>query len=81
MPHFILKVRKKNGSKNHPNSLYQTVCGLQRHIQRTRPKASFFHPTFTNIQRTLDAEMKRLRTTGLGMQVKQSDPISIEERL
>ena len=79
MPRFILEVRKRNGQEYPPNSLYQMICGLQWHVQRTRPSISFFTPVFANIERTLDAEMKRLRLTGLGVQVKKAEPISVDE--
>ena len=34
LPRFILEVRKKNTDEYPPNSLYQMVCGIQRHLQK-----------------------------------------------
>ena len=34
-------------------------------------------PQFSRFQRTLDAEMKRLRSTGLGVKKRKAEPISV----
>jgi hypothetical protein len=53
---------------------------LQRFIRETRPDVNLFKdPAFAGFQRTLDGELKRLRSLGLGVKKKQAEPISIEE--
>ena len=79
MPRFVFEARTRNCQEYPPNSLYQMICGLQWHVQRTWLSISFFTPVFANIERTLDAEMKRLRSTGLGVEVKKAEPISVDE--
>ncbi len=79
LPRFILEVCKVNGDEYPPNTLYQMICGIQRHLQKNRPCISLFGPTFADVNRTLDAEMKRLRATGLGVNIKKAEPITAEE--
>ena len=79
VPRFILEVRKKNGDEYPRNSLYQMVCGLQREVQKKRPNINFFSPLFSDLSQTLDSEMKRLKSLGLGMTAKKAEPITLEE--
>ena len=79
VPRFILEVRKKNGDEYPPNTLYQMVCGLQREVQKKRPNINFFSPLFSDLSQTLDSEMKRLKSLGLGMTAKKAEPITLEE--
>ena len=47
---------------------------------RLHQKWIFFKdPAFSELQKTLDSEMKRLRSRGLGCNPKKADPISVEE--
>jgi hypothetical protein len=53
---------------------------LQRFIRETRPEVNLFKdPAFAGFQRTLDGDLKRLRSLGLGVKKKQAKPISFEE--
>ncbi len=79
LPRFILEVRKKSGAEYPPNSLYQLICGIQREVQKTQPQVNFFSCLFSDLNRTLDAEMKRLQSLGLGTKVKKAESISLEE--
>ena len=79
VPRFILEVRKKNGDEYPPNTLYKMVCGLQREVQKKRPNINFFSPLFSDLSQTLDSEMKRLKSLGLGMTAKKAEPITLEE--
>ena len=57
------------------------VCGLQRQIQKKKPTVKLFNSTYTDISKTLDSELKRLKAKGLGMAVNKAEPISLEEEL
>ena len=51
-----------------------------RCITAVRPEINFFKdPQFASLQTTLDSEMKRLRSQGVGVKRKRAEPISIEE--
>ena len=70
---FVLEVRKENGDHYPPDTLYSICSGLLRYIRQNRPEINIFKsPTFTGFQRTLDGEMKRLRSTGLGVKNETS---------
>ena len=73
----MLEVRKANGEHYPPDSLYSLCTGLLRYIREERPEINIFKdPTFVGFQRALDSEMKRLRSTGLGVKRKQAEPIT-----
>ena len=59
------------------------VCYLQwlaKTHKETKPEVNIFKdPIFRGFQRTLDSEIKRLRTPGMGVKKKQAEPITIEE--
>ena len=82
VPRFILEARKRDGACYPPESLYQLVCGLQRYLhQNGRPEVKLVNgdPHFYEVYQTLDAEMKRLKSMGLGAVKKQAEPITEEE--
>ena len=63
-----------------PSTLYSICCGLQRYIRDVKPDLNLLKdPQFSRFQRTLDAEMKRLRSTGLGVKKRKAEPISISD--
>ena len=77
---FVLEVKKGNGEQYLPDTLYSVCTGLLRFIRETRPEINIFKdPMFSGFQRTLDSEMKRLRSLGLGVKRKQAEPITIAE--
>ena len=66
--HFILEIRKKDGNEFPPNSLHHLVCGLMCYLRHHgRPEVdSFKDPDFSSFRTSLDAEMKRLQSLGVG---------------
>ena len=78
---FVLEVRRRDGNVYPPNTLYQLCCGLLRHIRECEPSLDIFKdPKFVSFQKTLDAEMKRLKKTpGSRKAPKRAEPISDSE--
>ena len=79
---FIHEARKKNGREYAPNTLYHLACGIMRHIRHNcgRPEIDFFKdPEFSDFRSSLDAEMKRLQSAGVGSVKKQAEPLILEE--
>ena len=78
---FILEVRKKDGSEYPANSLHHICCGLMRHLRQNRqPEVDFFKdPTFSDFRATLDSEMKRIQSKGIGSKKRQAEPLTVEE--
>ena len=75
---FISEVRKVDGQTYPPNSLYSICCGLMRFIREleVRPtcKINFFKDLqFVGLQTTLDSEMKRLCSQGVGVKQKRAE--------
>lgn len=84
MSRFVLEVRRQDGKHYPPNTLYQLCCGLMRYVREVKPDLDIFKDLqFSEFCRTLDAEMKRLRSLGIGTSTKQAEPITDaeEERL
>ncbi len=81
LTYFILEVRKQNGSEYPPNTLHHLICGIMRYVrQNGRPEVDFFKdPSFADFRLSLDAEMKRLQSNGLGSKRKQAEPLTLEE--
>ena len=78
---FVLETRKKDGTEYPPNSLYHIVTGLMCYLHvNGRPSTDFFKDAeFASFRQTLDTEMKRLKSTGLGSKPKQAEPLSEED--
>lgn len=78
---FVLEVRKKDAKEFPPNSLHHLCCGILRHLRACGSATiDFFKdPELNNFRRTLDSEMKRLQSSGLGSIHRQAEPISEEE--
>ena len=77
---FVLETRKTNGEPYPPDTIYGICSGLLRYIRERRSEINIFKDAqFAGFRRTLDAEMKRLRSAGLGVRKKQAEPISIQE--
>ena len=77
---FILEVRRQDGLEYPPNTLYCIACGIMRHIRQYNPELNFFtQAQFDGFKKTLDAEMKRLKAGGAGLQKRRVDPITFEE--
>lgn len=51
-----------------------------KRLRETKPEINIFKsPTFSGFQKTLDSEMKRLCSNGLGVKKRQAEPITNEE--
>ena len=77
---FVIEARNQKGQPYPPNTLYSVCCGLQRYIKEHRPQLNIFsQPQFAGFCKTLDSEMKRLRSLGMGVDRKQAEPLTVEE--
>ncbi len=77
---FVLGIRRKDGQPYPPQTLYQICCGLLRYVRDLHPEINFLKDAqFAGFQRTLDGEMKRLRSLGLGVKKQQAEPIEVHE--
>ena len=77
---FVLEVRRKDGKEYPPNTLHQLFCGILRYVRDRVPELDIFkQPSFSGFQKTLDAEMKRLRACGMGSAPKRAEPITLSE--
>ena len=77
---FVLEVRRQDGEPYPPQTLYQICCGLQRYVRELHPDFNFMKdPQLAGFQRTLDGEMNRLRSVGLGANRRQAEPIQVFE--
>ena len=78
---FILEVRKKDGSEFPPNTLHHLICGLVRYIRlHGKPQLDVFKdPDFSGFRSSLDAEMKRLQTLGIGSKRRQAEIFTEED--
>ena len=81
MAKFVVEVRKKGTGEVYCGNKYQMVCGLQCFIRENgRPELNVFEQAeFKLFRDSLDAEMKRLISEGVGIEVKQAEPLSREE--
>ena len=81
MSRFVLEVRKKDGTPYPPNSLHHIVCGIMRFIRQSgKPEVDLFHDrAYAELRSVLDAEMKRLKSAGLGSHKRQAEPLTPEE--
>ncbi len=74
-------MRKKDGEEFLPNSLHHIVCGIMRHLRLTcYPTIDFFsHTEFIDFKGSLDAEMKRLQSKGIGSTKRQAEVLTRED--
>ena len=78
---FVHEAVKKDGCTPYPpNSLYQIVASIQRHLEESgHPGVAFFNeesPTFDILRKSLDARMKELTSQGYGINKKSAEPIT-----
>ena len=77
---FVVEVRKVDGTEYPPNSLYHICAGIQRCLRDSgRILDLFTDLSFTPFQNSLDGEMKRLQSSGLGTKKRQAEVISVDE--
>ena len=70
---LILQIRVRYNS-------YGIYACLLRYIRERWPEINIFSdPPYAGFQKTLDSETKRLCSTGLGVQEKQAEPVTVEE--
>ena len=75
-----MEARRQDGKSYPPNTLYQLCCNPLRHIQTTQPGLNIFTDIeLINFQKTLDAQMKKFKSEGIGNIRHQAEPISLEE--
>jgi len=80
---FTLEVRKKDGGEFPPSSLHHICCGLMRYLRLNgQPSIDFFSDSdFVDFKASLDAEMKRLQSEGIGSSKRQAEVLTQEELL
>ena len=77
---FVLEMRKTDGTEYPPNTMHHIVCGVMRHLRCTKPDIDFFKDAeFSSFRSSLDAEMKRLQSKGLGSNHKQAESLTVQE--
>ena len=77
---LLLKQGRALETNIHLTPCYAICCGLMRYIREQRPNINFFaDPEFATFRKTLDGEMKRLRSLGLGVKKKQAEPITVDD--
>ena len=79
---FMMEVRRKTDCQPyHGNTLYQIACGLQRHLRENgRAEINVLEDSqFKLFQDSLDAQMKRLISVGVGVNIKQAEPFTRDE--
>ena len=80
---FVVEVRKKGEKAEFypPTTLYQICCGLLRFLRNNGRAALniFDDPMFKHFQDTLDGEMQRLTSLGVGANVRQAQAFSEEQ--
>ena len=80
---FVVEVCKKGEKAEFypPTTLYQICCGLLRFLRNNGRAALniFDDPMFKHFQDTLDGEMKRLTSLGVGANVRQAQAFSEEQ--
>ena len=76
---FILEIRK-NGDEYPPNTLHHLVCGIIRFLRQSgQPQLHFFKDVYTGFHSSLDGEMKRLQSKGIGTASRQVELLTVEE--
>ena len=78
---FILEVRKKDGSEFPPNTLHHICCGIMRYLRWNghRDIDILKDAEFADFRSSLNSEMKRLQSAGVGSKRKQAEPLTAEE--
>ena len=81
MSRFVLEIRKKDGTPYHPESVYHIVCGIIRFVRLNgKPEVDFFRDqAFADFRTVLDAEMKLLKSAGIGARAHKAEPLTPEE--
>lgn len=78
---FVIECRRADGSPYPPKTLYQLCAAILRFMRDNEIDLNFLYGKdmrFRNFRKTLDARMKQLATEGIGVTIRQADPISPE---
>ena len=82
---FVLEIRRQDGQCYPPNSLFNIVAGIQRHLRSLANfcDIAFFNKSspFLRLRKALDCRMKELTASGIGVSVKRADPISLDDEI
>ena len=78
---FVLEIRRRDGERYPPASLYQLCCGILHHLRAAgRAEVNIFEQAeFHMFCTTLDSEMKRLNSTGQYIHKRRAEPITVED--
>ena len=80
---YVLSIRKKNGEKYPPKTIYLLLCGLQRYMREHKPRAFDIFDRddqeFKVLLNTCDNYFRELRSEGLGSQSKPTEALSKED--
>lgn len=80
---FVIEVRKRNGDKYPPNSLYHIMCGLLRKLRDDNIHNMNFldqsDSRFAHLRRAIDSQMKLLIREGLALPQREAQPVAEEE--
>lgn len=78
---FVIECRRADGSPYPPKTFYQLCAAILRFMRDNEIDLNFLDGKdmrFRNFRKTLDARMKQLATEGIGVTIRQADPISPE---
>ena len=79
---FVIKIRKKDGSEYTSTTLHHLVAGPMHHLREADVKIDFFQDEeFEKFRKTLDSEMKRIRSIGDGTRKGKAEIITPEEKV
>ena len=80
---FVAEVRSQDGKPYTPRSIHQILCGLQRYMTSNSPTApkilSKDDRRFIDFHSAVDHVYHRLRSEGVGVEVRHADVITVEE--
>ena len=79
---FVMEVRCKDGLEYVGNTIHSLVCEIQCHLRAQKPGivVDFLSgPEFHRLQSVMDAKMKSLKKSGIGIKRKQAEAISYKD--
>ena len=70
-----------DGSVYPANTLHHLCCGVMRHLRKTgwHELDIFKDPSFVEFRATLDSEMKKIQSLGIGSKKRQAEGLTVEE--
>jgi hypothetical protein len=75
---FITEIRKENGDDYRGNTLYEIIIAIQHHLRENGRLITLMDDAeFEGMRNMLDKKMKDLASSGIGMDKKQSEVISM----